>query len=343
MSSKSIDSSLKIEQNITEAIETGVYVAGSRLPPLRKLAADYGLSLYAMRCILQNMAKKKLIELRHGSGVYVRRKELANHDLYNITVFISADAVNSDQLYLFQALFAIQQTAIKHNCAITLRKRDYYELYTKEPPLREVIGNSDGIIFLGEYDHQKLDMPKGIPAVGIEMFDSFDGTVSPVSFDPIIAAQLAVKYFLRLKLKHIKVFYFQHAPIFKFRAECFELCWRQHGTFEYIPYGIDVTHVHKLIAPEPGAGLLFTAGSYCEDYGKFFLRETGKRLTDVFPVLSMDGKSLVISSYAPVDTITIDWKSAGQAAFDELLRRLNNPASEIRRICIEPKLVIADR
>jgi GntR family transcriptional regulator, transcriptional repressor for pyruvate dehydrogenase complex len=56
---------------LREAILTGAYRPGERLPPQRALAADLGVNMASVREALGRLEQLRLIEVRHGDGTRV--------------------------------------------------------------------------------------------------------------------------------------------------------------------------------------------------------------------------------------------------------------------------------
>ena len=60
------------EHQLRQAIVSGHYQVGARLPPERELAAAFGISRLTLRAALATLAAAGLISVRHGSGYRVR-------------------------------------------------------------------------------------------------------------------------------------------------------------------------------------------------------------------------------------------------------------------------------
>jgi GntR family uxuAB operon transcriptional repressor len=60
-----------VAQQLLEAIHTGALSAGDRLPPDRQLAQDFEISRPTVREALLALELVGVVEIRHGSGVYV--------------------------------------------------------------------------------------------------------------------------------------------------------------------------------------------------------------------------------------------------------------------------------
>src|SRR6516165_1395491 len=62
----------QIADQIAALIEKGEYAAGARLPPERDLARQLGVSRPSVRAALIALEVEGYVEVRVGSGVYVR-------------------------------------------------------------------------------------------------------------------------------------------------------------------------------------------------------------------------------------------------------------------------------
>lgn len=66
--------SRQIAHALRQAIETGVYAAGDRLPSERALAAEHGSARNTARDAIGILQAEGLVDVRHGSGAFVRRQ-----------------------------------------------------------------------------------------------------------------------------------------------------------------------------------------------------------------------------------------------------------------------------
>ena len=67
-----------IADQLRRLIEAGEYVPGARLPPERDLAVQFGVSRPSVREALIALEVEGLVEVRVGSGIYVRRPDPAH-------------------------------------------------------------------------------------------------------------------------------------------------------------------------------------------------------------------------------------------------------------------------
>ena len=65
----------KIADQLRRLIESGEFAVGSRLPPERDLASQLGVSRPSVREALIALEVEGLVEVRMGSGIYVRTRE----------------------------------------------------------------------------------------------------------------------------------------------------------------------------------------------------------------------------------------------------------------------------
>ena len=58
-----------------QQIQTGAYRTGDRLPPIMEMARQFGVGHPTIREALKTLEAMGVVEIRHGSGVYVGRSE----------------------------------------------------------------------------------------------------------------------------------------------------------------------------------------------------------------------------------------------------------------------------
>lgn len=61
----------RVRDHLLDQIQNGVLRPGATLPPERKLAAELGISRHTIRQALSSLEAVGLVEIRHGSGIYV--------------------------------------------------------------------------------------------------------------------------------------------------------------------------------------------------------------------------------------------------------------------------------
>ncbi len=67
----------RLAQRIRAMIQEGQYRKGDRLPPIMQMARRFGVGHPSLREALKKLEAMGMVEIRHGSGVYVTR----NHDV----------------------------------------------------------------------------------------------------------------------------------------------------------------------------------------------------------------------------------------------------------------------
>ena len=65
----------KLAQRIRGMIQKGDYQQGDRLPPIMEMARRFGVGHPTIREALKKLETMGIVEIRHGSGVYVTRSE----------------------------------------------------------------------------------------------------------------------------------------------------------------------------------------------------------------------------------------------------------------------------
>jgi GntR family transcriptional repressor for pyruvate dehydrogenase complex len=65
----------RLATEIKESIQRGNYLPGDRLPPIMVMAQGFGVGHPSVREALKKLEAMGIVEIRHGSGVYVNRSE----------------------------------------------------------------------------------------------------------------------------------------------------------------------------------------------------------------------------------------------------------------------------
>jgi DNA-binding FadR family transcriptional regulator len=122
---------VQVAQRLLESIQSGQYTAGDRLPPDRTMAADFEISRATVREALLALELLGVVEIRHGSGVYVvdagGRSELADKDW--ITPSTTA---------LFEARTAVEPK-IARLCALRMSGADVKGLSASVASARQLV------------------------------------------------------------------------------------------------------------------------------------------------------------------------------------------------------------
>src|SRR3990170_1975033 len=70
-----------VVNHLEQAIESGVYPAGSRLPSERELAEQLGVSRPVVREAIIVLQSHGMVQIRHGAGVFVQTKRKSAPDI----------------------------------------------------------------------------------------------------------------------------------------------------------------------------------------------------------------------------------------------------------------------
>jgi DNA-binding transcriptional MocR family regulator len=64
----------QIRQQITQLVRDGLLPPGTKIPSVREMARDLGVSVKTVRTAFDELAAERIIETRHGSGTYVAER-----------------------------------------------------------------------------------------------------------------------------------------------------------------------------------------------------------------------------------------------------------------------------
>jgi DNA-binding LacI/PurR family transcriptional regulator len=315
-------------------ITSGVYAPGNKLPAQRDLCGKFALTKGTVGRGLALLERRGLIEQRRGAGAFVRQVS-TKIDRKALQIGVLIEEYDGDRTYCGHILRGVQMLAAEKNCALHLNFTAYTDFDFSE--MQNYAAKLDGVLLIGVYDTTAPQLPKTRPCVGVNMYRAY-GYASIVDLDPIAAAELTVEHFVKCGVKRLVCFTInpQGAPkcsginsTFKFRAQMVKASWPG----DCVIVECDEDHEER---PEEWidgeTGLVFVSGSRFEVAARAYRKRNGRALTDDARVLSIDGKSLLVPEYLPVDTVATDYTAMGKLALDECLRRINNPGSGPRRI-----------
>lgn len=332
---------------MVEAIEalivSGKYPPGSKIPPVRQLGKEYDISIGTATRGIKFLVESGILETRRGSGTFVRqlsavRPSRPTGSETKIAIFMVN--ANPAQYYCAHALRGVQDAVKNCNCTLQTRFCDHHELTFAM--LENAAANNHALLFLSDYDRCLTDIPRNVPSVGLEMQCSFGQINSTVTIDPVDAAELAVDFFRQRGVKQVKVFS-HDGPIHRTRAALFQFGWQRYGTCEIEELTPHDERIDRIECDDPALGYLFVSGSTANGPAHRYAEATGRILAADRHILSIDGKSLTVPNYQPMNTIGISWYEAGIVAFEECLRRIKNPGSRARRIYLAGQLHTCDR
>jgi DNA-binding LacI/PurR family transcriptional regulator len=321
-------SSRDIADHLAERIHTGRLPVGSGIPSIRALAAQFAASFATARNAVQLLCDEGLVERRHGSGAFVRKRNGGPRRARRVAVLLHG---NHFWVGIYSTVFlGIQKAAEAKDVSLLV---EFSSKKAWSERAAEILEQADGAILLGadEYGDAYKQFPLNNPIVALCTHDSNEGRISVVDLDPCLAAEQAVAFFKKRKLRTVAVVS-AAGPAFVNRGTVFASAWRtQGGEVEFHRYP-------RAIAFEPGKGYLFTTHSVLQTYSDRVMAKTGKPLSATATVLGIDGKNRIDPASHPAPTIDIDWQLVGACAFDELLSRIEHPGSVPKRIYLPGNL-----
>ncbi len=131
-------------QQILEAIRKGLFAVGDRLPPERELAALLGVGRSSVREALSMLQIAGIVEVRHGSGVFVRSVPGPQQAEANLDFLIA----EQDFLTLTQARYVVERGIV----ALAVEEAHPEGLATMEAALADMDrarDEADILLFLG--------------------------------------------------------------------------------------------------------------------------------------------------------------------------------------------------
>lgn len=324
----------KNSKNLYRFVESkiicGGYGVGEKLPALRRLADRFSISLSSAQRTLMLLAKRGFVELRHGSGCYVveHRKVDSGGIISVVSVpFTGAREQNLTGIAINGVNLRIQDLGLK------IRHHSFHAMEFNDAVLNSITKKSDGTILLGGYDAVLKNPRPRTPMVGLVMHNTYGGLFSTVDLDPVRSAELAVDFFRSKNKKDIRLIVPDRQNYY-FREQIFRSMWNAPGEV-----------CSRIIFPvtefDKNCGYLYMFGVPAYGDALNYHRRHDRILTNEHTVLCMDGRPMFdYHSVTAMPTIALNWRQAGIAATDELLRRLSRPGSSARRIYMNTELYL---
>jgi len=313
---------------LEERISTGQYPATVKIPSIRKLSDDFNISSASTRKAIEFLCNKGLVEKRHGSGIYVKRKAIrkkkSKTKIAVLTDFGWLSAIYST------VFLGIQKAASSKEVNLLL---NFNSQKSGLEQLNQTLNESNGAILLGADEGGEVYKNFSLknPIAAVCNHNSNSGKISIIDIDPFLAAEHAIRYFNDKKVKKVVVVSSQG---YLHRGEIFSLYWQKlGGNIEYVNYKSKITF-------NQNNGYFFTTGTILQYYSELFLAETGKILSDSNVILGVDGKNRLDPAFHKTSSIAINWQLAGGDALNEILFRINNPGTLPKRIYLPGTLYV---
>lgn len=160
---------------------------GAKADPMRTLAERYGVSLVTAREALLLLAREGWVELRHGSGCYVRRSQAPDR---HVAILVELDILRPGTSPYFLTLvnrlrhcFSRQRQPFRLHVGFAVEPEDSYGDPTCHGFLEDVEADHvSGVVAVATLPRTKLMAPlrkRKIPIVGMDMpGGAFDASVS---------------------------------------------------------------------------------------------------------------------------------------------------------------------
>lgn len=326
----------RLTEYLESMIAAGVYQTGDRLPPLRELSQRFDINLDTARRGIWHLRDKGMLECRRGCGVFINGH--ADRPEQGLRIGVLLYTADLTKTYCAHVLLGMQQAALDFGVILETRAGFALGKTFDQAAIKANSAGCDALVILGTYDFSQTQFLAQCPAVGVEMHRMYGGAISVVSLDPVEAAEQSAQYFRKRDCRQVAVFT-NPAPLHSFRAQLAQLQLTANGIDATIHTVDEIPEATQLPPPAGGAGLLFTGGELFEHTSRRYREKTARTLTADFATLAIDGKSLILPGYEPVDTIAADWPAIGRVALGEALRRIRSPGTPAKRIYLTPRLV----
>lgn len=328
--------------HLESMIVAGNFKTGERLPSLREICTMLGVRLNVARRAVHELEERKLVECIQGKGVFVASPAPVNPAEGRLRVAVFADVkLSAHGMFVLRG---VQEAALEAGVIVEVHPEPYYRYEEAEllKLIEKTMADCDALILIGTYDCTLSKLPLRKPVVGIEMNESFGGVVSTLTLDPFEAGRLAADFFREHGFRKVALFR-QNLAIDEIRCDAFKKYWNGEIAGETVTNWQGYAGVEAITPEDPACGCLFADGTLCNAWIRRQLRSGRPDPNLTLTLLSIDGKSMMLSDFPKTPSITPDWVEMGKAGLAEVLRRLRTLPSSSMRSYLDVRLRLPDK
>lgn len=162
------DSPLPLNYQLSKKLETEIvelrWQIGSKIPSVRELTVQYGVSMPVVRQALQHLASEGVIETLHGKGSFVRKRPVTSLEKASLViVFMLPEMKPLSMSYFLRVLPEIEKVAAACDLSVELKQHNDNTMTQKST------SNPLGVIWCGpaDSDYVRQQLERNIPVVAI--------------------------------------------------------------------------------------------------------------------------------------------------------------------------------
>ncbi len=328
------EKSSKLIDYIERGIVSGQFPPNARLPGIRQLADKFRISYNTALRGIDFLCEQGKLEKIPQKGIFVRENRMHGQEprAKRIAVFMEPHVTERHIGLCYTAFLGMQEQASKVGYTFMLNPILVKDISVKY--IKEMSVGAEGIILLNEYDLVLEDFDVTLPTVGMLVDNSFGGIISTVNINPYSAAKEAVKFFELHGVRQVTIVS-SRKPVYVTRGKIFDMMWKEKG------YTCDWSFsVREEVNFRKEYGYFFTSDHRAQSHFESYFKHTGRKLTDDYVLLGIDGKQFTDPSFYRFPSIVIDWKTMGKVAFNECVDRINHPGRIPMNIMLDGKLIV---
>ncbi len=323
----------KLISFLEEKITIGVLSQGERIPSIRQLMNQFDLSYGSVMRGINYLEEIGLVDKQRGRGVFVSSGSTNGHAKQQTTrvavFFYHPNTWHQPGIYS-NIYLGLQREALAHQMQLVVDHLHPGNISSQK--IEAMADEAHGIILMGEYDTDIPNIAVKVPIVGVGMHHNYSGRISVLDIDPILSARQAVSFFKSKNKQKVVCIGHDRFPGLHHRVQCFMQAWQdQGGSVTYRDASSQIKFNDEL-------GYFFSTGHLINDYSKEYQKKFGKILSKDHCVLSIDGKNKIDDTYHKAPCVGLDWTVMGQAVFEEIHYRIDNPGSLPKRIYLPGRL-----
>ena len=333
---KQLNKATLITDYLEEQIYCGMLKPGQNIPTLRKLQELFNMPLSTVKRSVDMLCAKGLLETVQGAGTFVTGRHIDGQDDRECIIMTLFPFNNSSTGVLGTVYNGIVNASRKRNVQLLFSHVKCEDMNEKR--LKKIIDECSALILLGEYGGLRdLGLNFKMPISTCGMANDFGGRISVFEMDPYQSAEIAVEYFHRNNIKHVKC-YNMSLSVMRMRFMQFEYLWKKSGgTIDY--HEFETYSEIDDFEFEPSGAFLFMTGWMMNIFCRRSKSDFGVSLPENATILGLDGRCYLDPEYELAPSISTSWKAIGHDIFSDCMLRIKKPGASPRRCYYPVKLI----
>lgn len=339
------DSPIPLNYQLSQQLEAEIvesrWQVGSKIPSVRQLTEQYGVSMPVVRQALQHLANEGVIETLHGKGSFVRRRPEHRAAVSAQTVvFMLTDMTPLKMNYFLRVLPEVEKAAVAHGLSVEFNQ------YNPDMAMTNSQVRPRGIVWCGggEVNYIQEMVRRHVPVVAVG-----DGPdiqmVTRIANDDFEGGYISGKHLFELGHRHVCVVQRESTLTYARRR----LAGFRHAAEEYSGVRVDVAAcdgndaldvANQILDVEDRPTAVFGTSDRLAHSVMRVANDMGIELPDELSVMGFGDEPFAEFMMPALTSVRINLTQLGRTSVQALLdKQHGDPDHWVREIKLEVQLV----